>query len=193
MRRWTAPRACAACSRPFSNRRAVRRLPQEHGAAQRGCRDGPGADQRARVGRLIEHLLVPIAVGWWRSRRHRPPGGRGADEPADRPPARGCEGHDDAARAPSERDPHQPAVAAACSPSWRRPRVPRASDPRHPAGFAIIWALAWRQQDAAVAAIEERDGAAFYVQRTSPVRPDVAGSHARLQRARPERANGAVS
>ena len=39
------------------------------------------------------------------------------------------------------------------------------------AGFAIIWALAWRRQDAAVAAIEERDGARFYVQRTSPVRP----------------------
>ncbi len=29
------------------------------------------------------------------------------------------------------------------------------------AGFAIIWALAWRRQDAAVAAIEERDGACF--------------------------------
>jgi hypothetical protein len=39
------------------------------------------------------------------------------------------------------------------------------------AGFGIIWALAWRRQDAAVAAIEERDGALFYVRRTSPVRP----------------------
>ena len=38
------------------------------------------------------------------------------------------------------------------------------------AGFGIIWALAWRRQDAAVAAIEERDGALFYVRRTSPVR-----------------------
>jgi hypothetical protein len=38
-------------------------------------------------------------------------------------------------------------------------------------GFAIIWALAWRRQDAAVAAIEERDGAGFYVRRTSPIRP----------------------
>src|SRR3954470_1727107 len=35
------------------------------------------------------------------------------------------------------------------------------------AGFAIIWALAWRRQEAAVAAIEERDGARFYVDRTS--------------------------
>jgi hypothetical protein len=39
------------------------------------------------------------------------------------------------------------------------------------AGFAIIWALAWRHQDRAVTAIEERDGVTFYVERTSPVRP----------------------
>jgi hypothetical protein len=39
------------------------------------------------------------------------------------------------------------------------------------AGFAIIWALAWRRQSAAVSAIEERDGARFYVEHTSPLRP----------------------
>ncbi len=39
------------------------------------------------------------------------------------------------------------------------------------AGFAVIWSLAWRHQDAAVEAIEERDGVCFYVQRASPVRP----------------------
>ena len=39
------------------------------------------------------------------------------------------------------------------------------------AGFAIIWALAWRRQESAVAAIEERDGARFYVDKTSPLRP----------------------
>jgi hypothetical protein len=39
------------------------------------------------------------------------------------------------------------------------------------AGFAIIWALAWRRQEAAVAAIEERDGVRFYVDRTSPLSP----------------------
>ena len=38
-------------------------------------------------------------------------------------------------------------------------------------GFAMIWALVWRRQDAAVQAIEERDGAIFHVERTSPVRP----------------------
>lgn len=39
------------------------------------------------------------------------------------------------------------------------------------AGFAIIGALAWRRQAAAVTAIEERDGARFYVDHTSPLRP----------------------
>jgi hypothetical protein len=39
------------------------------------------------------------------------------------------------------------------------------------AGFAMMWALAWRRQDAAVAAIEDRDGVAFYIEPTSPLRP----------------------
>lgn len=39
------------------------------------------------------------------------------------------------------------------------------------AGFAIIWALAWRRQPSAVRAIEQRDGARFYVERTSPLKP----------------------
>ena len=39
------------------------------------------------------------------------------------------------------------------------------------AGFAIIWALAWRRQERAVLAIEERDGVRFYVDKTSPFSP----------------------
>lgn len=39
------------------------------------------------------------------------------------------------------------------------------------AGFAIIWALAWRHQASAVSAIEERDGARFYLVRNSPLKP----------------------
>jgi hypothetical protein len=39
------------------------------------------------------------------------------------------------------------------------------------AGFSIIWALAWRRQASAVAAIEERDGVRFYIDRTSPLQP----------------------
>jgi hypothetical protein len=38
-------------------------------------------------------------------------------------------------------------------------------------GFSIIWALAWRRQASAVAAIEERDGVRFYIDRTSPLQP----------------------
>lgn len=38
-------------------------------------------------------------------------------------------------------------------------------------GFAIIWALSWRRQEAAVTAIEGRDGVRFYVERTSPLKP----------------------
>jgi len=46
------------------------------------------------------------------------------------------------------------------------PQVPAVA-----AGFAIIWALSWRRQPSAVSAIEERDGARFYVERTSPLKP----------------------
>ena len=38
-------------------------------------------------------------------------------------------------------------------------------------GYALIIALAWRRQSAAVAAIELRDGVRFYVERTSPFKP----------------------
>ena len=39
------------------------------------------------------------------------------------------------------------------------------------AGFWIILALAMRRQASAVAAIEERDGVRFYIDRTSPLHP----------------------
>lgn len=61
------------------------------------------------------------------------------------------------------------------------------------AGFAIIWALAWRRQDAAVAAIEERDGAFFYVRRTSPIGPIALERTPGFKALRPERTNGAVT
>jgi hypothetical protein len=38
-------------------------------------------------------------------------------------------------------------------------------------GFALLVALAWRRQGNAVEAIEERDAARFYVDRTSPLAP----------------------
>lgn len=61
------------------------------------------------------------------------------------------------------------------------------------AGFAIIWALSWRRQDAAVGAIEERDGTCFYVRRTSPVRPMALVRTPGFKAARPERVGGAVT
>jgi hypothetical protein len=38
-------------------------------------------------------------------------------------------------------------------------------------GFALIWALAWRRQEEAVRAIEERDGVSFFVEPSSPLKP----------------------
>jgi hypothetical protein len=61
------------------------------------------------------------------------------------------------------------------------------------AGFAIIWALAWRRQHAAVAAIEERDGVRFYVLRTSPIRPIALQRTPGFRTLRPERADGAAT
>jgi len=60
------------------------------------------------------------------------------------------------------------------------------------AGFAIMGALAWRRQDAAVAAIEDRDGAAFYVERTSPVRAISLVRTPGFTASRPQHVNGAV-
>ncbi|HEY1456884.1 MAG TPA: hypothetical protein VGF15_00070 [Solirubrobacteraceae bacterium] len=61
------------------------------------------------------------------------------------------------------------------------------------AGFAIIWALAWRRQHAAVAAVEERDGVRFYVLRTSPFRPMALQRTPGFKTLRPERMNGAAT
>ncbi len=61
------------------------------------------------------------------------------------------------------------------------------------AGFAVIWALSWRHQHSAVAAIEERDGACFYVRRTSPIQPIALVRTPGFKTLRPERANGAIS
>lgn len=46
------------------------------------------------------------------------------------------------------------------------PQVPAAG-----AGYGLIWALAWRKQAAAVAAVEERDGVRFYVEPGSALKP----------------------
>jgi hypothetical protein len=61
------------------------------------------------------------------------------------------------------------------------------------AGFAIAWALAWRRQESAVAAIEERDGVRFYVVDTSPVRPMALQRTHGFKAIRPEGMDGAAS
>ena len=49
---------------------------------------------------------------------------------------------------------------------WLFPQIPAIA-----AGFLMIWALYWRRQEGAVTAIEDRDGVAFYVERTAPWKP----------------------
>jgi hypothetical protein len=60
------------------------------------------------------------------------------------------------------------------------------------AGFAITWALAWRRQESAVTAIEERDGVRFYVLSASPVRPMALQRTPGFQAFRPESTNGSA-
>jgi hypothetical protein len=58
------------------------------------------------------------------------------------------------------------ATAAAAAIAFLVPQVPAIG-----AGYALFVALAWRKQSRAVAAIEDRDGVRFYVERTSPLKP----------------------
>src|SRR5215208_6109084 len=58
------------------------------------------------------------------------------------------------------------ATAAAAGIAFLVPQVPAIG-----AGYALLVALAWRKQSRAVSAIEDRDGARFYVERTGPTKP----------------------
>ena len=57
-------------------------------------------------------------------------------------------------------------LAAAAGIAFLLPQVPAIA-----AGYAVLVALMWRKQARAVAAIEDRDGVRFYVERTSPLKP----------------------
>ena len=59
------------------------------------------------------------------------------------------------------------------------------------AGFAAIWALYWRHQDAAVTAIEDRDGIAFFIERTKVMRPMQLVRTPSFHRVVPHTMNGA--
>jgi hypothetical protein len=57
-------------------------------------------------------------------------------------------------------------IAAAAGIAFLIPQVPAIG-----AGYAVLVALAWRKQTRAVAAIEDRDGVRYYVERTAPTKP----------------------
>jgi hypothetical protein len=57
-------------------------------------------------------------------------------------------------------------TAAGVALAFLFPQVPAIA-----AAFSLVGALYWRRQGAAVAAIEERDGVRFYVERNSPLKP----------------------
>lgn len=57
-------------------------------------------------------------------------------------------------------------IAAAAGIAFLVPQVPAIG-----AGYALMVSLGWRKQSRAVAAIEDRDGVRFYVERSSPVGP----------------------
>lgn len=130
--------------------------------------------------------VISIAIGLWLGRRHEanPPISRLLSE----------------ARAESAMPEHRPG-AILLNRLWPllgfaliagilafvAPQIPGIG-----AGFAIIWALAWRRQERAVAAIEERDGVRFYVRPTSPIKPMELQRTPGFKAMRPESMNGAT-
>jgi hypothetical protein len=161
-----------------------------------GAATALGAITAIAIGAHSDTQLLPIAVGWWLIAGvvGLRLGGRADATP---PIARLLAG----ARASTTLPEHRPGATlvnrlwplllftlAGGGVAFLAPQVPAIG-----AGFAIIWALAWRRQDAAVTAIEERDGICFYVRRTSPVRPMALERTPGFKAMRPEQANGALT
>lgn len=69
---------------------------------------------------------------------------------------------------------------------WLWPQVPAIAT-----GFLTIWALYWRRQEAAVTAIEERDGVAFFLEPTKPWQPIQLIRTPGFRRVSPPSLNGA--
>lgn len=70
--------------------------------------------------------------------------------------------------------------------AWLWPQVPAIA-----AGFLVIWALYWRHQEAAVTAIQERDGVAFFLEPTKPWQPIQLIRTPGFRRVAPPSLNGA--
>ena len=146
--------------------------------------------------REANSLLVPVAVGWWvlaaliglrlgRRAETSPPIARllaGAKATTTLPE------HHPGATLINRLWPLILSTVLAGGLGFLAPQIPGIAT-----GFGIIWALAWRRQDAAVAAIEERDGARFYVRRTSPLRPMQLDRAPGFKALRPERVGGAAT
>jgi len=121
-----------------------------------------------------DQLLVPLIAAWWLSAAALGMWlGRG--QRANRDIARLLT----QARAATSLPEHSPsrillnrlwplllATVGAGALAFLAPQVPGVAT-----GFAIVLSLSLRHQEKAVEAIEERDGVAFYVERTSPMSP----------------------
>ena len=126
------------------------------------------------AGEQSEEHLLPFAVGWWviasliglrlgRRAETNPPIARllsGAEASTTLPE------HHPSAILLNRLWPLIVSTLAAGGLAFLAPQIPGIA-----AGFAIIWALAWRRQASAVTAIEERDGVRFYLEPTSPLTP----------------------
>ena len=179
----TAPRACVRCWRPCSRptsgwRRpdALHGLPQGDGDDERGGRDAAGGDhgrrRRARTTTRCSSRSPPAGGCSPRRRDARSAAARETSPPIARLLA-GAQIDEGAARgAPEPRSCSTACGRCCCARSLAGglalvfPQIAAIAT-----GFAIIWALSWRRQDAAVTAIEERDGVRYYVERTSPLKP----------------------
>ena len=169
--------------------RALRRLPQDDRPAQRRRGHRAGGRHRARGRRGTPTARIAADRGRLVGDRgaHRPAPGRRAE--TNPPIARLLAG----AKASTTLPEHHPSAILvnrlwplllftllAGGLAFLAPQIPGIA-----AGFAIIWALAWRRQDAAVAAIEERDGACLLRAPHLAGAADGAGAHAGLQGAAP--------
>lgn len=121
-----------------------------------------------------EPLTATVAIGWWAvaSAIGLWMGRRAAASP---PIARLLSGAKTVAVLPEQRParvllarlwPLLASTVAAGALAFFAPQVPAVAT-----GFALIWALAWRQQHSAIVAIERRDGARFHVEQSSWLRP----------------------
>src|SRR5262249_3024411 len=156
----TAPPACANCS----ERSCSRRVRFVDFLRTTVLLSAAAATALATVTVLAaagnsEKGLVAIAVGWWliaaviglrlgRRAETSPPIARPRESASARPPP---PDPPPGALPPNRLWPLLLFTLAAGGLAFLAPQVPGIAT-----GFAIIWALAWRRQDAAVAAIEER-------------------------------------